>query len=486
MAEQIVFLASQTSLWLQPDGPNTPPVYLGCHEVGDIAEPQGDTTLQYCPDPSATGKFVVKNSFSGTPGAVTTTVTTDLRKVADYMESVGKCPTTLFIHKVACGRPDTFTNYDRTFILRKAVLTNRTLSKISARTPANEDESIQTFDLSAQALDRVFVMQANRSAITETEDITGITICGEDRCESGCGSSQKQQDYMFAAAKALVGSAGSKAHVLASLKGASWGDVAADPFAVGKDIQGIVCFKMGKNTIRVLVAIGTTSAGVPVVAYSDDLGSTWTTATVGSVNADFVKNGHALFALDRYHIWLGTNGGRIYFSADGGVTWTLQENAAISATAITGVSFVDPNIGFACYTGGQVGKTTDGGTTWAAATVSGSAAALDIDAISAYAVWVVGSDGMFYTTDAGVTWSKRNANAVAALDFLNESVGYAVGSSISGSIWQTIDGGYDWSALTSMANQGFYDVVALKADLAYATGKASGGTGTIVKIQPEP
>jgi len=50
------YLGSQSSLWIQLNGPNTAPAYLGCHSVGDVDEPQGDKTLLYCPDPAAAGK----------------------------------------------------------------------------------------------------------------------------------------------------------------------------------------------------------------------------------------------------------------------------------------------------------------------------------------------------------------------------------------------------------------------------------------------
>jgi len=484
-------LAGQASLWIQPDGPNTEPKYLGCHSVGDLTEPFGDETILYCPDPAQAGRFIVKNSFTGEPGAITTSVETDLRKTADYLEDIGKCGVPVFFHKVSCGRRDVFPNFDRTFILNPAKVTSRAVGNVAARDPGNENESTQTFDLSSLQLIRAFPLEGSRVTIADTEDITGIAICGEERCEGDCGASQKISDYIFLATRPLAGSAAIAAEVLYSIKGSVFAATAADPFAADEDIQGIVCFRVGRDTIRVIVARGTTDGGNPAeIAYSDDLGDTWTNVNVGAVNGEFVTNGHALVALDRYHIWLGSNGGRIYFSKDGGLTWTLQENAGISATAITGISFATPDAGFAVYTGGETAKTTDGsqtGATWSATDdpTSGATVATDIHAISQFFVWVSGSNGLWYSHDAGDTWAQRSSTTIGAIDFLDELEGLAAGLAASGLIYHTINGGYDWDPLDLVANSGYLDVKMLTSKLAYASGVSNGGTGMLVKLLPE-
>lgn len=332
-------------------------------------------------------------------------------------------------------------------------------------------------------------MAASRVAITDTEDITGIAVCGEDRCEGDCGASQQLSDYIFLATKALAASAANVAQVLVSIRGAAFAATAADPFGGGEDIQGIVCFRVGRDTIRVMVARGTTDAGnAAEIAFSDDDGDTWTSVDVGVINGEYVSNGHALFALDRYHIWLGTDGGNIYFSSDAGVTWTLQEAAAISATDIVGISFVSADIGFAGYTGGEVAKTTDGsqtGASWAAVTATAVAGMRDLHAISPFFVWVVGTGGMYYSHDAGVTWNTRNTLVIAAVDFLNELEGIAAGEASSGLIYQTLNGGYDWNPLDLITNTGFLDAVMINSKLSYVSGAATGGTGMLAKLLPE-
>jgi photosystem II stability/assembly factor-like uncharacterized protein len=489
MSDDISFLAGQSSLWILPDGPNTKPEYLGCHGVGDIAEPLGDVTLKYCPDPAKSGAFVVKKQFRGEPGAVTTSIETDLRKVADYLEDLSLCGVPIFVHKVSCGRRDVFTNFDRSFILRSATITQRSLGNLAVRDPGSEDESTQSFDITATSLSRIFNLDVAKVSIAELHDITGIAICGEDRCEGDCGAATKVTDSMFAGQKHPISSALIKAEVIKSLNGAAWAETGGDPFAAGEDIQGIVCFRTGRDTLRVVVACGTTDGAAPMkIAYTDDNGATWTHVHVGSVNGEYCSSSHALFALDRYHMWIGSSGGRIYFSSDGGLSWTLQENAVISATAIMGVSFSSANVGFAVYTGGQVAKTTDGsqsGATWSVVTTSGCTTARDIHAISSYFVWVGGGAGKFYSHDAGVTWAMRDAIPTGALDFLDDLFGMSVGSAANGAIYMTINGGYDWQVLPSITNNGLNDVQIVSPKLAYVVGNASGGTGFMAKITPQ-
>lgn len=481
------YLAGEASVWVLPDGPNSVPRYLACHAVGDVTNPKGDETLLYKPDPSRSGKFIVKNSFTGEPGTVTTSVETDINKVADWLETIGDCRFPLYIHKFKCGRRDEFTNFDRTFILRQSRITSQGLSALAAASPGDEGESKQSFDISSRELIRAFKLQPLRTSVPSPGDVTGISVCGETRCDDNCGTAQAKKDYLFATQKLLAGSTTDTAEVMASIDQSVWAPSSADPFIDDMDISGIVCFKVGVNTIRIMVARGTTGAGEPIeIAYSDDYGATWITVHPGAVNGEFVSNGHALFALDRYNIWVGSNGGRIYFSSDAGVSWTLQENAVISATAITGIYFIDSLIGYAVYTGGEVAKTTDGGVTWSAVTASTATATTDICVISSYVAWITGSNGLWYTEDSGVTWHQKLTMPLAAVDFMNELIGIIAGSAASANIYETVDGGYDWDPMPAITNGGYIDAVLVDSTLGYVTGKVSGGLGLLATLTPIP
>lgn len=481
------FLAGESSIWVQPDGPNTEPKYLGCHSVGDIPEPKGDSTTLYCPDPARSGKFVAKNVFKGEPGTITTTIETDLRKSPDPLEDLAEygCPFPFYVHKVSCGRRDVFTNFDRSFALSGVEITQRTRGNLVSRDPGSEGESTQSFDVSVKAVLDVFNLQASRISVAESENILSLVVAGEQACEGVCGQSARPEDYLLAATDALVGSASNTADVLRSIRGGAWLPTAADPFFGGVKISAITAIKLSRTVTRILVARGTTSGGNPAgIAYSDDNGATWTLVSVGTTNGEFVEFSGALFGTDRYNLWLGTNLGKIYFSSDAGETWSLKESGVISSNGVAGISFVDTQVGYVVYEDGDVGKTVDGNT-WSATTVSGSSTATDVHAITEYFAWVSGSDGLYYTMDGGVTWGKRNSYNVAAIDFLNELFGIAVGGASSNAgIWMTFNGGYDWMALPAVSNSGFTDIKIVSPKLAFFSGKANGGTGFLGKINP--
>ena len=125
---------------------------------------------------------------------------------------------------------------------------------MASRNPADEGESTQSFDLSAQEVMRVFNMEVSRVSLSETEDITGLAIAGEDRCEGSCGPAQKPEDDLFISSKALVGSVSNTADVLRSLNGGAWTVTSADPFTGGMDIQGIAVVSMGRDSNRSIVS----------------------------------------------------------------------------------------------------------------------------------------------------------------------------------------------------------------------------------------
>ena len=68
------FSGDMGTIWVQPDGPNSAPQYLGCHDMGDIAEPGGDVTKRYCPDRRGAGRWTVALTSQGIPADVTSSI----------------------------------------------------------------------------------------------------------------------------------------------------------------------------------------------------------------------------------------------------------------------------------------------------------------------------------------------------------------------------------------------------------------------------
>ena len=179
--------------------------------------------------------------------------------------------------------------------------------------------------------------------------------------------------------------------------------------------------------------------------------------------------------------WYGNGEGKVYHSADGGETWTLQWDNP--GTFVRCLAFVDENIGFV----GNVGtgyfpgvtdetlmyKTTDGGTTWApvpAAQIDGIAGLCAMEVLRVpfinhgvmetktrvYAGGRVGGPAwLMHSDDLGDSWEsidlKEHAGMVLDVHFFDLNHGLIAASSTddprtgTARILRTEDGGRTWA-----------------------------------------
>jgi photosystem II stability/assembly factor-like uncharacterized protein len=486
------FVAGEGALFAQINGPNTVPVYLGCHQIGDVDQPDGDIELIYCPDEKAPSTFKVVGSVKGAAGAITTTVTTDVTDELDDLERV-KCPFTLFVNMSKAGRKNVFTNADRTFVFGNTQVTSRGLTGLTARTPDDNTRSEQTFDISSEFLIRAFAPTISRQTITETSNINDITFCNDQRCRTDEDVAQDACETGYAVTDAPAGSPSATANVVATTNGSTWAATAADPFAVTEDIIAVECFEVSRDDVRVIVARGTTDGANPAeIAYSDDSGATWTAVDVGSVNGEFAPTRFSLFALNRDNVWMTSDGGYIYYSSDAAITWTAQESGSITSSAWNAIHFVDSDTGFVGGASNAMARTIDGGTTWSSITGPTARAANAVICVSVLdrnRIWVGYDSGhLYYTLDGGTTWSLRSFTGsgvgdVRDIDFFNELLGFMISDNASpvGTVHWTKDGGYTWETITTPTNVGLNALFVCDEWNFFVCGEAQGGTGFIAK-----
>jgi photosystem II stability/assembly factor-like uncharacterized protein len=501
MAE--VFTSKKWSLWVQPDGPNTKPQYLGCHDLDDLTEPGGAVNLLLCFDHADPSGYKTVGSTKEPPGTVTTAVTTFIEETADYMETIN-CSFPLYVNGWKCGKPDVFSNYIRWFALAHAEIGDKTLAGLARR--SEDVESTQAFALTAwPPVIRGFTVEAMRQSTSETESLNDIAFCNVQKCADECGEAAGVCEDGCAVGDAAAGSPTNEADVICTSDGGGvWTATGADPFAGGEDIASFVCFYVGADTIRRVVARGTADAGAPAeIAYSDNGGVTWTSVSmeltpgVAAPNGQYAIGGNSLFALDQYHIWLVTTGGYVYFSDDGAVTWTAQEQGVITAGNWIAVWFADANNGFVGGAANAIARTTDGGTTWTAVTGPVAEAANDVQCVTRNKdsnIWWAGYDGntrMYYTTDDGTNWTQRAftgsgvaGGEVADIVFYNDLCGWMLSNTSGpvGTVHRTRDGGYTWEAVTTPTNAGLNAIWPCSCNLAFAVGEAQGGTAVVLKI----
>lgn len=477
-----IFKSSQGALWVQPDGPNTKPQFLGCHDLGDITEPGGAIdTLFRCFNPNGDG-WIVKGSTVTPPDPVTTDITVDTSEVRDWLERI-KGEFTIFALQRTGGPANLFTNWKRATIVGRARIGQKTSTGLVRR---EEDiRSEMNFEITAlPPAYRAFDIRALRQATSETESLNAVVFLDGDL-------------EGFAVGDAASGSPSNVAEVLYTDDGGgTWTATSADPFSGAENISAVVAFPVAADTNRVIVARGTTDAGAPAeIAYSDSDGAAWQAVNVGSTNAQFVAGARGLFALNATAIWAVTDDGYIYKSEDGGATWATQNAGVATSNDLTHVHFVDEAVGWAAGASDTILRTTDGGTTWSTVQPTGESSAITaLYALDEDRAWVGAGGSLYYTKDGGTTWTERagwtnsGIGTVKDIQFVpgSDLVGFMLHNNASpvGSVYRTINGGYDWQLVQTTTNAGLNAVHVSDENLAFAVGEASGGTAVILKASP--
>jgi len=501
------FSGDMGSIWVQPDGPGTEPQYLGCHDMGDITEPGGDITKRYCPDRAGHGRWKVALTSQGVPADVTASITLYAGSTADYLQllanKAAKCPFPVYVHQSTCGRKDVFLAYEAGTLLQNCRITSRTKTNFAQREGADAAEI--TFELSADnPQTEYWPLRMSKLTTTEAQDLMDIALCGEDRCSGPCGDAEEYGDEYMATSEATA-----LGEVVISVDAGATNTIVAGPAAwlITENISSVVCYSTGRDTVRHIIANGTTGAGTAEVAYSDNAGTAWTVATVGATVGEFFPWNGCLFALDPYHIWGCTDtgagaAGNIYFSSDSGVTWTLQ---ATGTDALNCVKFINETVGLCVGDTNEILLTTDGGASWS--TITGPAAQNAVDALGCHIFdrnrFQVGyEDGeLWRTLDGGATWTQlalpmpplgTAIDRVNSVDYIDDhngvlAVKYSVAAALWGAIYRTFNGGQSWEVYSTDAAYdvgaiGMASAVMATPNLAYGVGDLENALGTIYKL----
>lgn len=491
MAEQPI-TSLFVSLWAMPGGPNTPPKFLGCHTIGSVTVPKGNNTLVHCAHPVQPGRYEVATKTRSAPGLVTFTIESKMYKLFDWLENLN-CPIPIIAQVVSCSPKNEFWNWERAFIFVNADNVQEGISNLIS---GGDDENpvMLSNDFEADELLRVSRLRISRdSSIAETQALNHIFACDQDICAGPCGAANEHCSTLYAVSDPVVGSATNKATVWI-MSDDTWVAAEADPFATGEVISAGACFSVDRSTTRLLVFRGSTDAGNPAeAAYSDDGGDTWVTVNIGTDNGEFVSSPQAVSLINQYNIWVGTDSGRIYFSNDGGSSWTVQEDQGIHAAAFNWIQMIDDRNGWAGGAGDVIATTNDGGQVWSQANATGQGG--DITAggvVDTNNAWVGTDDGeLFFTSNGGVSWTQRigwSGSGVGSVDdikFVNNMVGYMSvrNGSNKSTLMTTRTGGYSWEALETPSNSGINSIIVCGLRTLYAVGEPSGGKPVVYKAQ---
>jgi photosystem II stability/assembly factor-like uncharacterized protein len=162
--------------------------------------------------------------------------------------------------------------------------------------------------------------------------------------------------------------------------------------------------------------------------------------------------------------------------------WVSQPSG--TTQDLYGVSFINPDTGWADGDYGTIVHTTNGGVSWSSQTSGTTLDLRDVKFTNSLLGWAVGAGGtILHTTDGGANWSPQTSGTTQLLwrcHFPDSMNGWAVGRNRT--VLHTTDGGLNWSAQTDFsgsvpATTEFKSVWACDSRTAWACAKS----GVIIK-----
>ncbi|WP_350285443.1 oxidoreductase [uncultured Croceitalea sp.] len=195
------------------------------------------------------------------------------------------------------------------------------------------------------------------------------------------------------------------------------------------------------------IAIGDTTKGCLSIIITRDGGQTWNRLScnqlpesIGNEGAFAASNTNIELIGD--HTWIATTGGRLLFSADRGLTWTVQKTPIIKdkeTQGIYSIDFYDLNNGYGIggdFTEPDANKankitTTNGGTSWSSI-ADGQAPGYKscvqyIPNSGSQDLIAVGFTGVTYSNDQGASWKELTDEGFYTIRFLDKKTAYAAG-----------------------------------------------------------
>lgn len=494
MDDSTVYKQNDAGVFIQ-FRPGDKTYYLGdCIDLDKIPNPRvGGMNLIQCWNGRRTG-FVTKGKSYTAPGNIEIKLTDMLGKTANWLEQV-QCPFTLYALKRSCGEAGLFTNWERGAIVSDVTISADDLTGFADHVGAKETLFEYTLLASPPRVD-VRLWAASAETDAETAMATCLAFSGALACDDACGAYNLPCDNIYVGCD-HAGAASAKVQHSHD-NGTTWAATAADPFAINLEIVSVACFEISPGVNR-LLALRETLAATPLQCnYSDDGGTTWHGAiNIGSTVTEAGTGPKSLFALDREHIWCVTDKGNVYFSNDGGDTWTDQGALGASgAASLNAIHGCDENNLVAVGAGDVIIYTHDGGIHWVAGTATGTGNNfLSVFVFSQYRALIggaipgAGEHALYMTYNSCLTWSPRDFTGytleeVTDMDFATDSVGIIITNTAGpvGSIHQTIDGGYSWKEITAPANSGLNAVKMCGVNEAFAVGHIHSATAEIEHI----
>ncbi|PWL38504.1 oxidoreductase [Flagellimonas aquimarina] len=195
------------------------------------------------------------------------------------------------------------------------------------------------------------------------------------------------------------------------------------------------------------IAIGDNMEGCLSIIITRNGGTNWAKLSCNMLPK--AEEGEGAFAASNTNIeimgdkaWVASTAGTVYFSADKGNSWEVQQTPILSKEPTKGIysiDFYDENLGFGI--GGDYLKpaansknkiiTADGGKTWkliADEQKPGYKSCIQfVPNTNGKSMIAVGFTGISYSNNQGETWKELSKEGFYTIRFLNDSIAYAAG-----------------------------------------------------------
>ncbi|GAB1349185.1 hypothetical protein MASR1M107_13980 [Ignavibacteriales bacterium] len=184
----------------------------------------------------------------------------------------------------------------------------------------------------------------------------------------------------------------------------------------------------------------------------------------------------------------GSTRDQIGRSTNGGTTWSLIPFSATSTATFYSIDMVDNNLGFISGTNSAIYKTTNSGASWDSVAATGLPAGATfrkVDFVDANTGWVFASapstltNFIYKTTDGGATWTGQSNGLPAVSNgqmygayMINANEGYGI--SYQPIPYKTTDGGTTWTpqALVDAFSGFLYDIKMADVNNGFAVGSS--------------
>jgi photosystem II stability/assembly factor-like uncharacterized protein len=164
-------------------------------------------------------------------------------------------------------------------------------------------------------------------------------------------------------------------------------------------------------------------------------------------------NAVAVNQTDTNIIYIGSNGGGVWKTTNGGISWTpLVDNTNNGYMSVSSVCIDPSNPNVVYFTASAVVKSVNGGSTWTG-TAGGPASPkkVIVHPTNSNILFATGTNGIWRSTNAGTSWTQVNSTSMEDIEFnpANPNIMYASCASGSSNVWRSVNGGINWNALGS-------------------------------------